>query len=255
MNVVKANGSVGIGTTSFNATNPEKLVVDAGTTTSVNAIVGKGSIDSYLQLNIQNNSTGTSASSDVVATANNGNESSNYIDMGINGGSYTGGVMGAANDGYLYTMGNNFLIGTANASKSVVFMTGGTTQSTNERMRIDGNGNVGIGTNNPTSTLQVAGSQALSIVTKTATYTATASDYTIICNNTGGAITINLPAAAGCSGRVYVIKKISGLFLNVTIDGNGSETIDGSTTRVLTSQNESVMIQSNGTSWYILANN
>jgi hypothetical protein len=255
MNVVKANGSVGIGTTSFNATNPEKLLVDAGTTSSVNAIVGKGSIDSYLQLNIQNNSAGTSASSDVVATANNGNESSNYIDMGINGGSYTGGVMGAANDGYLYTMGNNFLIGTANASKSVVFMTGGTTQSTNERMRIDGNGNVGIGTNNPTSTLQVAGSQALSIVTKTATYTATASDYTIICNNTGGAITINLPAAAGCSGRVYVIKKISGLFLNVTIDGNGSETIDGSTTRVLTSQNESVMIQSNGTSWYILANN
>ena len=255
MNVVKANGSVGIGTTSFNATNPEKLVVDAGTTSSVNAIVGKGSIDSYLQLNIQNNSAGTSASSDVVATANNGNETSNYIDMGINGGNYTGGVMGGANDGYMYTMGNNFLIGTANASKSVIFMTGGTAQSTNERMRIDGNGNVGIGTNAPTSTLQVAGSQALAITTKTATYTATASDYTIICNNTGGAISINLPAAAGCSGRVYVIKKISGAVLNVTIDPNALETIDGATTRVLTTQYESVMIQSNGTSWYILSKN
>jgi hypothetical protein len=254
MNVVKANGSVGIGTTSFNATNPEKLVVDAGTTTSVNAIVGKGSIDSYLQLNIQNNSTGTSASSDVVATANNGNESSNYIDMGINGGNYTGGVMGAANDGYMYTMGNNFLIGTANASKSVVFMTGGTTQSTNERMRIDGNGNVGVGTNAPTSTLQVAGSQALAITTKTATYTATANDHTIVCNN-AGAMTVNLPAAAGCSGRVYVIKKISAALNNVTVDGNGAETIDGAATRILSLQYESVMIQSNGTSWFILANN
>lgn len=246
--------SVGIGTEGFSGTNREKLLVDAGTTTSVNAIVGKGSIDSYLQLNIQNNSAGTSSSSDVVATANNGNETSNYIDMGINGGNYAGGVMGAANDGYLYTMGNNFLIGTANASKSVVFMTGGTTQSTNERMRIDGNGNVGIGTNAPTSTLHLAGSEALPITTKTVTYTATASDYTIVCNN-AGAITINLPAAAGCAGRIYVVKKISGAALNVTIDPNASETIDGALTRLLTTQYESVMIQSDGTSWFILSKN
>ena len=47
-------GNLGIGTSSFNGTYPEKLLVDAGTTTSiVNAIVGKGSINSYLQLNIQ----------------------------------------------------------------------------------------------------------------------------------------------------------------------------------------------------------
>jgi hypothetical protein len=153
--VLTNSGTMGIGTQTFNATNPEKLVVDAGTTTSVNAIVGKGSIDSYLQLNIQNNSAGTSASSDVVATANNGNETTNYIDMGVNGGNYTGGVMGAANDGYLYNMGQNLLIGTGTAAKSVVFMTGGTSQATNERMRINGTGNVGIGNNNPNSTLSV----------------------------------------------------------------------------------------------------
>ena len=249
------SGNLGIGTSTFNAIHPEKLVVDAGTTTSVNAIVGKGSIDSYLQLNIQNNSAGTSASSDVVATANNGNELTNYVDMGINGGSYTGGVMGAANDAYLYNLGQNFLIATGTAAKSLIFMTGGTTQASNERMRIDGNGKVGIGTTTASSTLQVAGTIALPITTKTASYTASVSDHTIVCNNTAGAINITLPAAAGCSGRIYVVKKISGVSNNVVIDGNASETIDGSTTRTLTVQYESVMIQSDGANWVILSKN
>ena len=249
-----SSGNLGVGTSTFNATNPEKLVVDAGTTTSVNAIVGKGSIDSYLQLNIQNNSSGTNASSDVVATANNGSETTNYIDMGINGGNNSSGVMGAANDGYLYNIGQNLLIGTGTAAKSLIFMTGGTNQASNERMRINGSGLVGIGNNNPTSTLSVTGSTAYSITTKTANYTASANDYSIVCNNTG-AITISLPAASGATGRVYVIKKISAALNNVTIDPNSSETIDGSSTRVLTLQYESVMIQCDGSSRYILSKN
>ncbi|HZE84162.1 MAG TPA: hypothetical protein VE035_07620, partial [Puia sp.] len=80
-----STGNLGLGTGTFNVTNPEKLVVDAGITTSVNAIVGKGNINNYLQLNIQNQSAGANASSDVVATADNGNETSNFVDMGING--------------------------------------------------------------------------------------------------------------------------------------------------------------------------
>ena len=36
-------GNLAVGTTVFNGTYPEKLLVNAGTTTSVNAIVGKGS--------------------------------------------------------------------------------------------------------------------------------------------------------------------------------------------------------------------
>ena len=154
---VTNNGNIGIGTSSFNGPNPEKLVVDAGVTGSVNAIVGKGTINSYLQLNIQNLSNGTNASSDVVATADNGNETSNYVDMGINGSANTSGIMGAANDAYLYNLGGNFLVGTGTASKSLVFMTGGTTQSSNERMRIDGSGSVGIGA----STFNVANPEQL----------------------------------------------------------------------------------------------
>ena len=154
--VIDTSGRFGLGTSTFNATNPEKLLIDAGTTTSVNAIVGKGSINNYLQLNIQNNSSGTNASSDVVATANNGSETNNYVDMGINGGGNTSNIMGTANDAYLYNMGQNFLIGTGSSGKSLLFLTGGTDSATNERMRIDSSGNVGIGVRNPTAKLQVS---------------------------------------------------------------------------------------------------
>jgi hypothetical protein len=95
-------GNVAIGTSTFNGTFPEMFLVDAGTTTSVNGIVGKGSINNYLQLNIQNTSAGTNAFSDVVATADNGSETTNYVDMGINSSLNSSAVMGAANDAYLY---------------------------------------------------------------------------------------------------------------------------------------------------------
>ncbi|TAH03565.1 MAG: tail fiber domain-containing protein, partial [Sphingobacteriales bacterium] len=144
---INSSGNVGIGATSFNGTAPEKLLVDAGTTTSYNVISGKGSINSYLQLNIQNNSSGTGASSDVVATANNGSESSNFVNMGINGGGNTSsGVLGGANTAYLYSTGNDFSIGNGTNDAELKFFT--TTSSTNtERMRIEGTtGNVAIGT-------------------------------------------------------------------------------------------------------------
>lgn len=141
----EANNRMAIGTTSFNGTNPEKLLVDAGVTSSVNVFKGTGSINSYLQLNIQNTSTGTGASSDVVATADNGTETTGFIDMGINGSNYTGGVMGGSNDAYLYNIGagsgGNLLIGAGSSGKSLYFLTGGTSQAANTRMQIDATGN------------------------------------------------------------------------------------------------------------------
>ncbi|HLX67302.1 MAG TPA: hypothetical protein VKR41_09915, partial [Puia sp.] len=159
-------GNVGIGASPvWTAGNyQEKLLVSAGTTNSYNAIVARGSLNNYFQLNIQNQSNGKTASSDVVATADNGTESINYVDLGINSSGNTQNVFGNPDDAYLYTTGNNFLIGTATAAKALVFMTGGTTQSTNERMRIDGTtGFMGIGTTTPATALHVVGTNPLTL--------------------------------------------------------------------------------------------
>jgi hypothetical protein len=120
-------------------------------------------------------------------------------------------------------------------------------------MSILSSGNVGIGTTNPTSTLAVSGSQAGAVTTQTGNYTATASDYVILLNNTSGAdATVTLPAASGATGRVYVIKRIDSSGFNTIIDGAGAETIDGAATRALTAQYEAVTIVSDGSNWHIL---
>jgi hypothetical protein len=91
--------------------NPEALYVYQPSQTSFNVISGKGNLNNYLQLNIQNTNQGTNASSDVVATADNGNETTNYIDMGINSENYSQNFVGAANDAYLYSTGRYLHIG------------------------------------------------------------------------------------------------------------------------------------------------
>lgn len=138
-----------------------------------------------------------------------------------------------------------------NPSAYLVFKTS-SGSSVTERMRIASDGKVGIGTSTPTSTLHNSGSLAMPITTKTADYTATSSDHTILCNKSDGNITITLPAVSGCSGRIYNIKKIDSSAYTVTIDGNSSETIDGALTQTLTTQYESITIQCDGSAWYII---
>ena len=121
-----------------------------------------------------------------------------------------------------------------------------------EAMRINGSGNVGIGTASPTSTLHNAGSIAMPITTKTADYTAGASDYTILVSCSSANITITLPAVASYVGRIYNIKKIDATGYTVIIDGNSSETIDGALTQTISTQYETITIQNNGSAWYII---
>ena len=72
------------------------------------------------------------------------------------------------------------------------------------------------------------------VITKTSSYTATENDHTILVNATSAAVTIRLPRTA--KARVYVVKKIDSSANAVTIDPEGSQTIDGATTLVLSTQ-------------------
>lgn len=96
------------------------------------------------------------------------------------------------------------------------------------------------------------GVPSLTSVTKSSTDTLSANDDLILCDSSGGAFTLTLPAAASNSGKVYYFKKTTDDVAAVTIDGNGSETIDGSTTTTINTYFEMLTIASDGTNWSIL---
>ena len=65
-------------------------------------------------------------------------------------------------------------------------------------------------------------------------------------------INVNLPAASTAGdGYKYNIKNLASGF-SLTIDPNSTETIDGSTTFVLSTQYQSITIVSDGSNWFII---
>ena len=100
-----------------------------------------GEFDGVLQTNIQNISDGLHASADYVATADNGTDDANYIDMGINSSQYMDEdyeIMGP-DDGYLLTNGGNLTLGTETSGKTIKLHTGGTLNE-NIRGEVDDEG-------------------------------------------------------------------------------------------------------------------
>jgi hypothetical protein len=81
----------------------------------------------WMQLNIQNLNAESSASSDVVATADIGTDSNYYVDLGINSSTYNQIAynIGGALDSYLVSVGGNLSVGTNTEDKSIHFHTGG----------------------------------------------------------------------------------------------------------------------------------
>ena len=77
-------------------------------------------------------------------------------------------------------------------------------------------------------------------------------NYVALCDATSASFTLSLPTAVGIAGQLYHIKKIDSTGNLVTIDANGSETIDGVDTVVISTQYESFKIVSNGTNWFII---
>lgn len=69
-------------------------------------------------------------------------------------------------------------------------------------------------------------------------FTPLVTDGVILCDCTGGAITINLPPLADTIGTVLAIKKVDVSANAVTIDADGSETIDFTTTKTLAARGD-----------------
>lgn len=86
------------------------------------------------------------------------------------------------------------------------------------------------------------------------TYTVLTSDRVILVDDdTAGAnVTVTLPAAATAGSGFSVVIMKTGSTGQVTIDGNGSETINGELTFDLAVQYESVKVVTNGTAWFII---
>ena len=130
---VTVSGGVGVGQ-NLNVAGQLTVAQNFGYNTLTNTIAYFGAnTTTYAQINAQNIGGGTSSSVDFVATSNNGNDTTNFIDFGINNSSFTDAsfTIAGANDGYLYTQGGNLAIGAAAASRDIIYFQGGTL-STNE---------------------------------------------------------------------------------------------------------------------------
>jgi hypothetical protein len=121
-----------------------------------------------------------------------------------------------------------------------------------EKIFLDG----GSGAAGFSSSVSVGGSFSAPHTTKSANYTLTAADYTVGFDCASNR-TANLPDATTCAGRIYVIYQYNtnNGVRYVTLDGSGSQTIDGVTTYSLAFFEDfsSVMIQSNGSNWIVIA--
>lgn len=97
-----------------------------------------GNYNDYVQINLENVNGGNAATGDYIVTADNGTDTTYYVDMGIAGSNFDGlspNIVGnsvRANDAYLYTLGNgagnqggNLIIGAGTEGKVVKIIAGG----------------------------------------------------------------------------------------------------------------------------------
>ena len=88
--------------------------------------------------------------------------------------------------------------------------------------------------------------------TITASGSATVNDHPILADAPAGAITLTLVAVASAAGKTLTVIKTDSSGNAVTLDGNASETINGSTTHALAAQYNRVRIFCTGSAWLIL---
>jgi hypothetical protein len=87
--------------------------------------------------------------------------------------------------------------------------------------------------------------KASAIVTKSTNYTATIADGTILAS---GAITLTLPAASSCPGKVFMIKKTDATTTLTIAASTGN--VEGNANLTTTTLGAAFQLQSDGSNWY-----
>jgi predicted RecA/RadA family phage recombinase len=94
------------------------------------------------------------------------------------------------------------------------------------------------------------------VLATAAAITLTAADLgaTVYGDTQAGAFSITLPTAASCIGGRFTFVRAGTGTNALTLDGDASETIDGSTTvATMDAARDTLTIESNGTAWFIVA--
>ncbi len=235
--------------------------VNTGTLTATTGFNLTGSVNDFLEYNVQNSSTGTSAQSGYNAMANNGTDAVNFAWMGINNSTFNNPQtynIGIANDVSFLGGGNDMYVANGSNKASIIFSTGRAAAPSyfDERMRITNAGTVAIGTIGATAVdtvnakLHIAGkvkivdgnqaagkvltsdanglatwqSGVSTLATKTTSYTLTLNDnYIIMGAAAATGQTFTLPTAVGSAGKEFTIKNLSAF--SVTIATTSSQYI------------------------------
>ena len=109
------SNSIIVGSGSLVGGNPEMIHVYSSGSYNIAYFVGDSEV--YSQINVKNTASGVTSTTDLVLTADNGNENELYINLGINSSGYNEANVGGQNDGYLIMNGQDLFIGSMNGGE------------------------------------------------------------------------------------------------------------------------------------------
>jgi hypothetical protein len=203
-------------------------------------------VNSYGQVNMQNINSGTDATTEIVATANNGTDTIFFVDMGIAGNTYDNsspnnslGTIIYANDAYLYAQGNtsanvggNLAIGTSTAGRVVTIFAGGINNTSNvatfANTGVTVHGNITVANIITTGTYgNITGANVISANTVTVT--------TFVRTQAVAFATLPTASAAGAGARAFITDGNTATF-GSQVSGGGAN---------------AVPVYSNGTNWFV----
>jgi len=123
-------------------------------------------------------------------------------------------------------------------------------------LNVSKTGFIGVNTTAPNTMLAVNGGVSMPILTVNTDYNLAGDqmNWTILADTTLGGITITLPSniTYNLNGRVYNIKNIGAIPVNIIVAGGDSATIDGAPNHMISTQYNTVRLQSDGSNWWII---